>query len=225
MHAFKLKNHLFLLFSILFLTVLSACKINNPEKYYSKAQEEFAPFDAIIVPGVPFKDSSWQNVMKLRVYWAKYLWDNGMTKNIIFSGGAVYTKYSECKIMKLYAVEMGILEENIFLDSLAEHSTENVYYSFYVAKDKNFEKIALASDPYQTKGLKPFVKKLNKKLDTNIQLLPAVMDSVLAKPMPDYAIDYESAVGSYFVNITETQSFWYRFKGTLGLHIDWENRP
>ena len=215
----------YIFFAILGTLFLASCKINNPEKYYAQAQEKAIPFDAIIVPGVPFEDSIWQRTMKLRVYWAKYLWDQGMTKNIIFSGGAVYTKYAECKIMKLYAIEMGIPEENIFLDSLAEHSTENVFYSYQVAKENNFNTIAVASDPYQTSGLKPFVKKMNRKMNTDIQLLPAMMDSVLALPMPDYTIDYEKAVGSYFVNITETQSLWYRVRGTMGLHIDWENRP
>lgn len=215
----------YLPFSIILLIFFAGCKINNPEKYYSKAQQEYAPFDAIIVPGVPFEDSTWQNTMKLRVYWAKYLWDQGMTKNIIFSGGAVYTKYSECKIMKLYAIEMGIPEENIYLDSLAEHSTENVYYSYHIAQKYGLNNIAVASDPYQTKALKTFVKKVNRKLDTDIQLLPAMMDTILAMPMPDYVIDYETATGCNFVNITETQSFWYRFRGTLGLHIDWDGQP
>ena len=219
---FKYKN---ILFAVTTIILLAGCKVNNPEKYYTKAQQEFVPFDAIIVPGVPFEDSIWQNTMKLRVYWAKYLWDQGMTKNIIFSGGAVYTKYSECKIMRLYAIEMGIPQENIYLDSLAEHSTENVYYSYLVAQKYGLDKIAVASDPYQTKALKSFVNKVNNKLDTNIQLLPAMMDSVLALPMPDYAIEFEEAIGSNFVNITKTQSFWYRFRGTLGLHIDWEGEP
>jgi len=120
---------------------------------------------------------------------------------------------------------MGIPEENIFLDSLAEHSTENVFYSYHVAKNHGLDKIAVASDPYQTNGLKSFVKKMNRKLNTDIQLLPAMMDSVLALPMPDYTIDYESAIGTYFVNITETQNFWYRFQGTLGLNIDWKSNP
>ena len=70
-----------------------------------------------------------------------------MTKNIIFSGGAVYTKYTESAIMKLFAIEMGIPEENIFIEERAEHSTENVFYSYYIAKDLNFKKLAVASDP------------------------------------------------------------------------------
>lgn len=220
-----LKTNKLFLIAIVLSTLFTSCKISNPEKYINQAREEFKPFDAIIVPGVPFRNNSWERVMKLRVYWAKYLWDQGMTKNIIFSGGAVYTKYSECKIMRLYAIEMDIPAENIFLDTLAEHSTENVYYSYFVAKDNKLNNLALATDPYQSKALKPFIRKLNKKLNTNIQLLPAMMDTILAMPMPDYDIDYETAVGTKFVNITETQSLWHRIRGTMGLNIDWENRP
>ena len=213
---------------VLFVTIvlLSACKFRQPYKQYNAAKDSVGSFDAIIVPGVPFENGSWKRTMKLRVYWAKYLYDQGMTKNIIFSGGAVYTEYSEAKIMKLYALEMGIPEEHIFLDTLAEHSTENVYYSYWVAQDNDFEKLALASDPYQTKGLKGFVRKLNRKYDADVQLLPCMMDSVLALPHPDYEINYELARETEnFVNITETQGLFYRLGGTMGLHVDWENRP
>jgi vancomycin permeability regulator SanA len=208
------------------LSLATSCKYSRPHKQYSQAQAQFAPFDGVIIPGVPFRDSSWNRVMKLRVYWAKYLWDQGMTKNIIFSGGAVYTEYSEAKIMKLYAMEMGIPEEHIFLDTLAQHSTENVYYSYWVAQDNELENIALASDPYQTKGLKRFVYKLNRKYTANVQLLPAMTDSIISQPLPDYDIEFEKAKeDSNFVNITETQGIFYRLGGTMGLHVDWENRP
>lgn len=212
--------HFSLILCILLFFV--SCKIRNQEKYYLKAKEEFKCFDAIIVPGYPFHEDNWDRVMKMRVYWAKYLWDNQMTKNIIFSGGAVYSKYSECKIMKLYALELGIPEAHIYLDSLAEHSTENVFYSSIIAKENNFETIALASDPFQSKLVKKFIKKLNRKRDVNIQLLPIMMDTLLEMNTKDFKIDYHKAVGSNFVDIVNTQSKIYRFKGTLGLNIDWD---
>lgn len=202
-----------------------SCKIQNTQKYYDQAEKNYKPFDAIIVPGVPFENGSWSKTMKLRVSWAKHLWDNGMTRNIIFSGGAVYTKYSECKIMKLYALEMGIPEEHIFLDSLAEHSTENVFYSTCIALNNSFTKIAIASDPYQTKSLKSFAKKTTRQLGVDIQLLPAVMDTMLKETLPDYEIDYESAIGSNFINIKETQRMGYRLRGTMGFHINWDEIP
>jgi len=205
--------------------LLASCKIQRPEKFYETVENQNGPIDAIIVPGVPFRDSSWSNVMKLRMHWAKHLWDRRMTTNVILSGGAIYTTYSECKIMRLYAIQMGIPPENIFIDTLAQHSTENVYYSYYVAQDNGLENIAVASDPYQTKALKPFVRKLNRKLNANVLLLPAILDSMSATPMKDYKIDYQQAVDSNFINITETQSLMYRLFGTMGMHINWKTRP
>jgi len=215
----------YVLATCIFLVLLSSCKISNTSKYYVKAKENHAPFDAIIVPGYPYEDSTWNRVIKLRLYWVKYLWENGMTKNIIFSGGAVYTKYTESAIMKLFAIEMGIPEENIFIEERAEHSTENVFYSYYIAKDLNFKKLAVASDPYQSKNLKLFVNKVNRKLGVNIQMLPTMMDTILSAPLPEISIDPSSAIGSHFVDIENSQSNWFRLKGTLGLHINWQELP
>jgi hypothetical protein len=125
----------------------------------------------------------------------------------------------------LHAIQMGIPPENIFIDTLAQHSTENVYYSYYIAQDNGLENIAVASDPYQTKALKPFVRKLNRKLNTNVLLLPAILDSLTATPMKGYKIDYQQAIGSNFINFTETQSLIYRLFGTMGAHINWKARP
>lgn len=207
------------------LLLFSSCKISKREKYLIAAQEAGTVYDAIIVPGVPFEDSTWSRNMQLRVLWAQYVWEQGLTKNIIFSGGAVYTKYAECKIMKLYAIEMGIPEEHIFMDSTAEHSTENVFYSSCIAKDLGFEKVALASDPYQTKSLKSFVKKMERKNGMHVDLLPGIIDTVRLMPRDQYKIDPSKAIGSYFVDITNTQSLGYRLKGTMGLRIDWNNCP
>ena len=213
------------LYLFLSLFLMFSCQIRNPQKYYAQAEQTHKPFDAIIVPGVPFESGNWSRTMKLRVVWAKYLWDKGMTRNIIFSGGAVYSKYSECKIMRLYALEMGIPDEHIFTDSLAEHSTENVFYSSHLALVNNFKTIAIASDPYQTKSLRSFAKRTTRELGIDIQLLPAIIDTVAAMNLPDYEIDYESALGQKFVNITETQGLIYRLRGTMGFHINWDSKP
>lgn len=207
--------------------LMTSCANKAALKRFEHVRQHQITYDAVVVPGVPFRDSSWQNTMKLRVYWAKYLYDQGLTKNIIFSGGAIYTPYSECEIMRLYALEMGIPDENIYIDSLAEHSTENVYYGYYLALDNSLDKIALASDPYQTNGLKGFVKKLNRKLNTKIDILPCVIDTVMQKsPLPDYEIDFSKAYKTEsYINITESQSMFYRLRGTMGQHIDWKNRP
>ena len=114
---------------ILLSALLSSCV--NSEKLYEQAAtkaQSGAPYDAVIVPGFPFEDEVWNEKMKLRVYWAQHLYDRGLTENIIFSGSAVYTPYVEAKIMALYAVELGIPEDHIFVEPRAEHSVENIFF-------------------------------------------------------------------------------------------------
>jgi len=103
------------------------------------------------------------------------LYDKGITKNVIYSGSAVYSPYYEAEIMALYAQTIGIPKENIFAETKAEHSTENVYYSYKKAKNLGFEKIALATDPFQSKMVKSFI---TKKMKAPIAIIPMVYDSL-----------------------------------------------
>ncbi len=227
---FKRLNTMPLLLKALFLLILItsiSCKIRKPKKYFNKVKEQKKHYDAIIVPGVPFLEESgkWSDIMKLRVKWAKFIWDKGYTDNIIFSGGAVYNKYSECKIMKLYAIETGIPAKNIYLDSTAEHSTENVYYSSCIALKNNWTKLALVTDPYQTKMLKRFLKKMKRKKGLIIDIIPSVYEYLTPSENDNYTIDSKKAISSNFIDIINTQSKIHRLKGTLGKNIDWNYCP
>jgi len=176
-----------------------------------------APYDAIIVPGVPYHGEEWNDVMKMRVYWSYLLYRRGAAKHIIYSGSAVYTKYYEAEIMKLYAVKLGIPGDIIFTDTVAEHSTENLWYSYILAKEKGFKKIALATDPFQNL----MVKQFKNRHDLSIRHLPvnfAEVDSFMRLPSPK--IDPSNAIDHKFKSIEERESKWKQFMGTLGLNID-----
>jgi uncharacterized SAM-binding protein YcdF (DUF218 family) len=203
-------------FIVLFLT---SCAFGPGKTRHMLSLSEKEKYDAIIVPGVPFKDGKWNPVMKSRVYWSKYLYDKKIAKNIIYSGNAVYTPFVEGKIMAMYAEKIGIDKRNIFTDTLAEHSTENAYYSWRLAKKLGFNKIAFASDPFQTKMLKGFIRR---RLRDEITLIPFVFDTLRAiKPlMKDPEIDYQKAFRQDFVSIVKRENFGQRFRGTLGLRID-----
>lgn len=164
-----------LLLMLLLTLVLDGCAFTQKksQKLFSEAQNN--TYDVIIVPGVPFENNNWSRTMKSRVYWSKYLYDKGIAKNIMYSGSAVYSPYFEAEIMALYAQALGIPKENIFTETKAEHSTENVYYSYQKAKNIGFKKVALATDPFQSKMLKSFV---NKKMKASIDILPMVYDSL-----------------------------------------------
>jgi len=189
----------------------------GPRKAYVNAAK-LKPFDAIIVPGVPFNNGNWDSVMKSRVLWSYILYKNGYAKNVIYSGAAVYSPYKEAVIMGLYAQQLGIPKEHIFYDTQARHSTENVYYSYLVAKQHGFKTLALATDPFQSFLLKGFTRK---RFASRIYHLPFVTDSLAQYNHLNPHINPEPAKVDSFVPITEKESFWTRIRGTMGKDIQW----
>lgn len=179
----------------------------------------YMPFDVLIVPGVPFENGKWDRIMKARVIWSWVMYKNGFVKNIIYSGSAVYSPYKESIIMGLYAEKLGIPKEHIFYDTNARHSTENVYYSYLLAKEKGFKTVALGTDPYfQSPLLKSFTKR---RFATYIHHLPFIVDTLKKYDNIEPMIDPESALVSDFQSIMHEENFRTRFRGTLGKDIDW----
>jgi uncharacterized SAM-binding protein YcdF (DUF218 family) len=203
----------------MFLLALSACSFSSKACKRLFNQSAGEQFDLVIVPGGPFKNGKWGRVVKGRVYWSKFLFDKAIAKNIMYSGSSVYSPYTEAVIMSLYAEAIGIPKENIFIETKAEHSTENVYYSYQKAKQSGFKKIALASDPFQTKMLRRFTRE---KVSSEIRLIPFVVDTLKAiqPQMQDPVIDYEKAFNKDFKSITKREGFWKRLRGTMGKNID-----
>ena len=120
---FRLTINCFLI-SFLF----NACSYSAKTTRRLLTEAQNTSYDLIVVPGVPLENGKWSRTMKGRIYWAKYLYDKGIARNVMFSGSAVYTPYYEGIIMALYAIAIGIPRENVFYETQAEHSTENIYY-------------------------------------------------------------------------------------------------
>jgi len=204
---------------VLFLLALNACSFSDKacKRLFNQSASE--QFDVVIIPGGPFQNGKWGRIVKGRVYWSKFLFDKGIAKNVMFSGSSVYTPYNEAIIMSLYAEAIGIPRENIFTETKAEHTTENVYYGYQKAKQFGFRKIAVASDPFQTKMVSKFTRN---KVSSDIKLIPFVVDTLkeMQPLMKDPMIDYEKAFNKDFQSITKRESFWKRLKGTMGKNID-----
>jgi len=205
---------------------LTACIIACTSCYFSpkktlrlldKASE--TSYDIIVVPGIPLRNGQWDSTMKARVYWSKYLYDKGIAKNVMYSGSSVYTPYYEGEVMALYAVAIGIPKEHVFSETKAEHSTENMYYGYHKSRKLGFKRIALATDPYQAKQLSSYAKL---RINRNVGIIPIVFDTLKAMHpiMTDPVINYEQARNKNFKSITERESGWKRFKGTMSWNID-----
>lgn len=207
-----------LVFFIIPCLLFYSCSFTSKQSLNLYKEASTKTYDIIVVPGVPPENGKWSYTMKGRILWSKYLYDKGIAKNIMYSGSAVYAPYKEGEVMALYAIAIGIPKEHVLSETKAEHSTENIYYSYKKAKQLGYKKIALASDMFQTKMLKRFTRQ---KVSADVDLIPMVEDSMPnADSMPDPVIDLEQTKVSNFVPITERESFWKRLRGTRGLNVD-----
>lgn len=196
------------------IVTLSYCSFKRFAKNsYAEAKKE-KPFDAIVVPGVPFEKKEISTTMKMRILWAKHLYDSGYTKNIIFSGSAVYTPFVEALAMKQIADSLGVPAEHLYAEVKAEHSTENAYYGWKMAKEAGFKKVALASDPFQAALLKRFTKKYCPGMKI-IALVPGSIEMETKIPTVDTLAFHKKD----FVSIKDRESFWQRFRGTRGKRV------
>lgn len=216
----SLKSIAFIIFCISSGIILSSCLLLQPSasKLTNRAYSETKQYDAIIVPGVPFNEPYWDMTMQMRVLWATYLYKKGSTKKIIMSGSSVYSPYVEAEIMKLYASALGVPSHDIIVEDKAEHSTENIWYSYKLAVSLGLNKIALATDPFQTRLTYRFARRKLK----DLKHLPVLFDTLRTIPHDTPSINYQSLKIDNFVPITERQSFWQRLKGTRGLNINYK---
>ena len=208
--------HAFLAVALL----LTHCSFSRYAKKSYELAKKDKPFDVVIVPGVPYEKENTTSIMRMRVYWAKHLYDSGFTKNIIFSGSAVYTHFVEGIVMKTMADSLGIPPDHTFAETKAEHSTENIYYSWKMAKEMGFQKIALATDPFQSRLLRSF----SKKYCPGVKAIPVVYDILDRETTPLPLIDTTSAYRAEFVSIKEREGFWQRFQETMGRRVKEERR-
>ena len=202
--------------------LLYSCSYQRFARKYLAIAAREAPYDVVIVPGVPYIDSSNSGlIFTARILWSKYLFDKGITKNVIYSGAAVSTAYYEGRAMKIIADSLHIPSEHTFAEIRAEHSTENVWYGMKMAQKMGFKRIAVATDPFQTKLLLNF---MSKRCD-NMPFIPIVYDSVIRdrhhwqKQLPK--ADFKDAYCPNFVPLAKRQRFSERFRGTMGKHINY----
>jgi hypothetical protein len=210
-----LKGVLYLHIFLIVGAIFTHCTFSHyAKKSYERAKKE-KPYDVIIVPGVPYEGDRTTGVMKMRIFWAKHLYDSGFTKNIIFSGSSVYSPYVEGMVMKIISDSLGIPPEHTFSETKAEHSTENTYYSWKMAKALGFTKIALASDPFQSGLLRSFMKRYC----PGMHAVPIMFDVI---DIDDLDLPKINAAGAYvdnFTPITKRETFWQRMKGTMGKRV------
>lgn len=224
-NTIRLFKPLWFCLAIYSVFILTGCKAyynayyTDPVKCYKVACDS-RPYDVVIVPGFPSDSGKINGVLAERILWGDYLYRKGFAKHIIFSGSAVYSPFVESKIMRLYAIQLGVKPEDIFVETKAEHTTENIYYSYKLAESMGFTKIAFASQAAHTSFMKPFARKFKLKLD----FIPILTDSVRSLPDHFGLINASEAFKPDFVSIEKRQGILTRFMGTRGHRVKVEMR-
>jgi uncharacterized SAM-binding protein YcdF (DUF218 family) len=197
--------------------VLQACYFlgPSPRKRLRLATKE-KPLDVVIVPGLPLYNGQWDTLLKTRILWSVYLYKKGYAKKILYSGNAVYTKWIEGLTMAQYAEKLGVDKADIIIDTMAEHSTENLFYGNELAKKYGCENVALASDPFQCAMLYKFARK---KIANKVHFLPVIFDSIRNTFGVEVKIDTNLNKKYNFISIEERESASQRLKGTRGKKI------
>ncbi len=211
-------NRFFIAFiAILTIFISDSCNVRKIARRIYNTHITRAPYDALIVPGMPYDSLKQVNSgFNARIVWAKKLYDRGIVKNVIFSGTACYTPYVEAEIMKQTAIAMGMPAEHIYTESKAEHTKENAYYGWLLAKKLGFEKVAFASDPYQSFFVEGFIQANTPEMG----ILPIDVDSLKKYYVPLPSIDAGKAFVKDFIPLNKRESF-----GTRVRHTNHNNLP
>lgn len=192
-------------------------RLPSPHSKYAKMKynDITRPFDVIVVPGFPYEPHDVPSILTLRLRWARYLFEAGLSDNIIFSGSAVYTQYIEGITMKIIADSLGLPSDRLFSETQAEHSIENVYYSMKMARSMGFKRIAVATDPFQARMLEPLVKKYC----PGVEMVPIVYSRIRRERDPIPSINSTDAVDTDFTALKERESRAQRHSGTRGRRV------
>ncbi|MES2515363.1 MAG: YdcF family protein [Bacteroidota bacterium] len=178
--------------------------------------ESVKPIDIAIVPGLPLYHGKWDTLLKSRLLWSAYLYKKGIVSRVLYSGNAVYTPWVEGPSMALFASQLGIANQDIVVDTIAEHSTENLFYGYHLAKSLGYKTVAIATDPFQCAMLHKYAKKHFKE---TIYFIPIIYDSIRAQMHMELEIDTALTLKKNFIPIEQRLDYKDRFKGTAGKNI------
>jgi uncharacterized SAM-binding protein YcdF (DUF218 family) len=104
-----------------------------------------------------------------RARYAAQLYNQGLAPQIIFSSGYNYI-YNDAQNMKLFAISMGVPEEDIILEQKAGSAYENVKFSKDILYKRGWKEILLVSSPYNMRRVSLVFKKIAS--DINVKYVP-----------------------------------------------------
>ena len=136
--------YLFLLgAAVLFLPRLITCLFSIPRTY--TVEKVPAERVAIVFGAGLWRDGSPTPVLRDRVETAASLYKNGKVEKLLMSGDNRFVDYNEPEAMRLYAIDLGVPDQDIILD----YAGRRTYDTCYRARDIfQLEKAILVTQPF-----------------------------------------------------------------------------
>lgn len=134
-------------FGIICLAALNQYVISYAEPYILSSDQaaEITDADCILVLGCGVRGSSPTPLLADRLERGVEVFQKGAAPKLLMSGDHGQTDYDEVNVMKQYALDMGVKEENIFMD----HAGFSTYESMYRAKEIfGTDKIIIVTQKY-----------------------------------------------------------------------------
>ncbi|MFA9558292.1 YdcF family protein [Evansella sp. AB-rgal1] len=112
---------------------------------------EPTPADVIIVLGAGVWENGPSPALKARLDRALEVYDEGLAKNFILTGGLGTFPPTEAEAMKEYLLNFGVPEEHMFLESLATNTEENLNNSKEIMDEEGWESAIIVTDVFHIK--------------------------------------------------------------------------
>jgi len=115
-------------------------------------KSELVKADAAMVLGAAAWGDKPSPVLRERVNHSIWLYKHGYVKKITFTGGkGKGALYAESEVAKKYAMDKGIPETNILIETQSKITEKNLEYAFDISKKHNLKTFILVSDPLHMK--------------------------------------------------------------------------
>lgn len=198
-----IKTLLILLFLFLGWTIINTYRIYNySKKYYEHTS------DVGVVLGAGTKDGQLSPVFKERVNHSIKLFNRGLIKNIIFTGGfGKNEKISDSQAAAIYASKNGIPMKNIYIEEKSTITYTNLKYAKEIMNREGFNSVLLISDPIHMKR----------------SILLSESNGINCYPSPTQTSMYKS--NSSKLKFLFYEAFYYNIDLILGHYNKKQNSP
>jgi uncharacterized SAM-binding protein YcdF (DUF218 family) len=139
-----------LIFTVIFLTGCANKTFNS----LVQEQEKLKKADVIVVLGFgpPVDKDGKPNIEIVnRVTAGVDLYNQGLAKNIIMTGGNTYKDYYESSVMKDVAISMGVPKDSVIEEREARDTIGNARYTKVIMEKNGWKSCIIVSSPYHLK--------------------------------------------------------------------------